>query len=202
MEEINKRVKKFWGDFSLISQEIIKNPEDEDNIEKLDQLVNELGKYDWEYGPSNKAEYYFCLSPNLDENLLSEVESIVANSPKIENWEIIACKPRKIEPLMKWNMFNENDIEITINTNEWRCVLYKFPDNTYDLDVKLNNVDGNEDTQYLAVDIHLTNIIGEKDYMKFIKNISLVSEFSSESKDRSILLNEIYNYLPIQNHDK
>lgn len=195
MEVDRNKVNRFWEEFSVLSQEIIKSPDNNKVIERVDYLVKELGGYDWEYGPSEKGEYYFCLSPNLQEELLKKVDEIVSLAPVIYDWEIISGKPRKKEFLKGWTMFNEDNTEILVDTDNWKCVVYKFPDNTYDIDFKISGVEGNEDTQYLAVDIHLTNLLGERNYLRLIKGVNIVPEFSKEAIGRTVMVKDLTNYI-------
>lgn len=150
-------------------------------IDDLDKRVTLLGeRMDWEIGPLNNREQYFCLSPNLNENLIPLVREIVEAAPELKNWKVIPFKPKK-GWIGQWKMFNETGKEIMVDADSWRCVLYKFEDDVYEIDVKVEHVDGNDDIKYLAVDIVLTNLLGEEVYLKTIKNISLVKGFEEKS---------------------
>ncbi len=188
------RIDGFWKAISPLLEKVLTNPENEGLIKQIDNLVSTFGDYDWEYGPSNKTEYYFCLSPNFQEDLIDEVDEIVSFAPSLSGWEYLSCKPRKPE-VFSWVMLNENDEEITVDTRKWKCVVYKFPDNTVDLDVKIDDVRGNSDTQNLAVDIHLTNVLGERNYIKIVKGVSIVSQFAEKDRLRSIPVHELFEVI-------
>ena len=193
--EINKKYNEFWSEFSVLSRKILDNPLDDETINKVDALVYDLGEFDWEYGPSKKREYYFALSPNLRLDLLDEVDKIVSLAPEMPDWEIISCKPKKEEELDQWSMLNQNEEEIEIDTTGWSCILYKFQDGTYEIDVKVGPINGDEDTKYTAVTIQLTNILGERKYLTAIANFKIVDEFSSEISNRSILVKDLDSYI-------
>ena len=69
-------------------------------------------------------------------------------------------------------MKNELNIEIQINTSNWEYILYQFDDNTFDIDVLIDDIDGDTNTCYLAIDIALTGYLGEEKYMQLIKNVN------------------------------
>lgn len=191
----DKKIHEFWSFISGISKELAATPNNDNLINKIDSAVYAFGDYDWEYGPSQSKDFYFALSPNLRIDLIQEVEYIVSLAPVIENWEIISCKPKKFEPLEKWNMYNEKGEKIVVNTKEWECIIYKFPDNTIELDILINNLEGNDEIKYLAVDIHLSNIMGEKKYIQTISNFKIVAEFSGETGKRAVKVRDIEMYI-------
>jgi hypothetical protein len=82
-----------------------------------------------------------------------------------------------------------------MDTRGWQCVVYKFKDNTVDLDVKINNIEGELDTRCSAVNIHLTNILGERNYLKIIKNVAVVLEFSQTDGRRAIPISDLFKVL-------
>jgi len=192
---IDYKVKNFWTEFEVISNEIIKYPESIYLIQKLDHLVDDLGPYSWEYGPSVSREYYFSLSPNLNEELLNELDKIILLAPQIKGWEFFSGKPKKNELLTEFTIENEAKIEIKIDTTSWECIIYKFQDGKYELDVKIFEIAGDEDTAYSALDVHLVNLLGERCYIKKISGVSLISEFDQKVKGRAILLNNICKYI-------
>jgi hypothetical protein len=134
------------------------------------------------------------LSPNRQESQIEEVDEIISLAPSLAGWEFISCKPRKTE-ILSWYMLNEKNEKIMVDARNWKCVVYKFPDNTVDLDIKVEEVRGDIDTQYTAVDIHLTNLLGERNYLKIVKQINIVSEFSEKERGRSIPVNDLFKVI-------
>ncbi len=191
----DEKIHEFWNVFSSISEEVLVTPNDDKLIAKIDSSVRDLGDYDWEYGPSQTKRFYFALSPNLQIHLLEEVDYIVSLAPAIDNWEIISCKPKKKEFLEEWEILNERGEKIIVNTKNWKCVIYKFPDDTIELDVVIENVDGNDEIKYLAVDIHLSNILGERKYIQKIKTFSILNEFPEDIKKRAVRVRDLDKYI-------
>lgn len=187
-------IKSFWNHLTPLLLEINISPENNELIHRIDNFISEEAEFDWEYGPSSTADFYFCLSPNLREELIDDVERMIALAPSIDGWEFIAGKPRKDE-IVPWIMLGENDEEIEVDPSEWRFILYKFKDNTFDIDVKLDGLNGSQDFQYLVVNIFLTSALGEKEFMRLIKNINIVEEFYGGSNAKSIPMIEIYKVI-------
>lgn len=184
----------FWKSLTPLLDQVLKDPENDTLINQIDDLVSKLGEYDWEYGPGKKAEFYFCISPNLNADLIPQIDEIISHAPVLDGWEFISCKSRK-EDVFSWMMLNENGEEITIDTHGWKCVVYKFSDGTVDLDVKISGVKGDSDIQQLAVNIHLTNLLGERNFIKVVKGFNIVSEFAEKDKGRSIPVNDLFKLI-------
>jgi len=132
--DLKIKASKFWLWFQLISNDLLLNPTRVDLVEQLDSRVKELGNYDWEIGPTDTSGYYFAISPNLDLEKLKYSMQIVEVSPKCEGWLFLSSKPQKKWSGV-WKMKNELGKEILINSSDWKYVLYKFEDETFDMDI-------------------------------------------------------------------
>lgn len=181
----NKEIQTFWEEFKAISTDLIRSPNDKNLIKEINASIMKLGNLDWEYGPFNdKNRFYFCLSPNFNAKNIPVIEQIITAAPKIERWKFLAYKPKK-EWVGRWKMEGNNDRILTIDSTNWKAVAYKFPDNTYDIDVKLDSWNYEEDAS-IAVDILLVNVLGEEKYMRLVENVRIVDEFEGDSKDKGI----------------
>jgi hypothetical protein len=187
-------VTTFWKEMSPLLTKILGDPENAGLINQIDAVVKEFCDYDWEYGPSKNERFYFCLSPAWQEKYIGEIDDIILSAPKLEGWEFISCKPRKAD-VLGFLILNERDEEVSIQTENWKCVVYKFQDQTVDLDVMVDGINGDRDTQYHALNIHLTNLLGERNYLRIVKNVNIVSEFSEKDSPRSLLINELFDVL-------
>lgn len=77
-------------------------------------------------------------------------------------------------------MKNDFGSEIKVESSDWKYVLYQFEDGTFDMDLAIDNIEGDTNTCYLAVDIALTGYLGEEMFMKFIQHIKIVDAFEDE----------------------
>lgn len=184
----------FWKEISPLLTKVLGDPENAGFINQIDTVVKEFAGYDWEYGPSKVKRFYFCLSPGWQEKYIEEIDEIILNAPKLEGWEFMSCKPRK-EEILSFLILNERQEEILIQTQEWKCVMYRFKDQTVDLDVMVDEVNGDSDTQNYALNIHLTNLLGERNYLKLVKNVKIVSEFSEKDASLAFNVNDLFGHL-------
>jgi hypothetical protein len=184
----------FWGQLSPLLTKVLGDPENADLINQIDTVVKEFSDYDWEYGPSKTERFYFCLSPAWQEKSIGEIDEAILLAPKLEGWEFISCKPRKAD-VLGFLILNERNEEVSIQTQNWKCVVYKFQDQTVDLDVMVDGVNGDRDTEYHALNIHLTNLLGERNYLRIVKNVKIVSEFSEKDSPRAFPINGLFDVL-------
>lgn len=193
---------QFWKWFRTVAEELSKPSDDNRLIEQLDDYVYSIGQeLEWEMGPVGSATEvregvtsYLAISPCLNEDLLSKTQEIIALAPEYKGWAFFPAKPAK-GWTGNWDMLNEFDRMISVDANEWKYTLYQFEDKTYDMDIWVNNIDGNLHTQYIAVDIVITNLLGEEKFMKQIKNIKIVNDSDLNGQDKWTLLKNLEKHL-------
>ena len=67
------QVANFWQQLTKFLYAVKVDPENSELINQIDQFISNTTEYDWEYGPSTVTDFYFCLSPNLREDLVADV---------------------------------------------------------------------------------------------------------------------------------
>lgn len=186
---------EFWSLFKSIASDLKHNPTGSDLVSQVDAAIDRLGPFDWEIGPYTGEEYYFSVSPNLDASKLETTKEFMKYAPVCAGWTFLPSKPVKSDWKGMWKMLNENGKEILIDSNNWRYVLYQFDDQTFDIDIIINNIDGNEDTHNMAIDIGLTGYLGEERFMDLIKHIKVISEPEEEHKNKTTLVKYIRDHI-------
>jgi hypothetical protein len=180
------RIIKFWDWFKSVSNDLILNPTRNDLTNHIDNYVSQLGHLDWEIGPWDENLFYFAISPNLDPNKLDLTHQIIEYAPICDGWHFLHSKPPKDWQGI-WKMKNEFGAEIWVNSSKWKYILYAFEDKTFDMDIMIDDINGNDNTINMAIDIALTGFLGEERFMYLIKNISIISLIEeSENKGTSI----------------
>ena len=175
---------------------LLSDPTHQDMINELDDRVGHLGEFDWEIGPWDKDNYFLAISPNLDVEKLQLTKQIIGLAPECSGWHFLPSKPVK-EWDGIWEMQNENGKEISIDTDNWKYILYEFDDGTFDIDILVDNIEGNTDTTNLAIDIALTGYLGEEMFITLIQDIHVVTEFKTESHHRATPIKQIKIILKI-----
>lgn len=188
-----KNVTSFWHWFESISNELYTDSSNTKILQQLDNRVTAMGPFDWELGPVDDRLLYLAISPNLNAELLKATTKIISLAPSCEGWWFLYAKPKKeYSPIL--NLVNEIGRSISIDISTWMYVLYYFEDGTFDIDIRLNSIEGSAETQKLAIDIALTNLLGEERYMTLFKGIKIVTDFG-ENENRATLIRHISDHV-------
>jgi hypothetical protein len=183
----SNQIINFWDWFKTISADLLEYATNKNLINQIDIKVSQLGNFDWEIGPFEEVGF-FAISPNLDIEKLSYTKQIIDMAPQCDGWHFLPSKPVKTDWKGIWKMKNEFGKEIHVDSNSWRYILYALDDGTFYTDVAISDIDGNTDTQYLAIDIAFTGYLGEENYMYFIKNIKIVGQLEADTDAKSTSL--------------
>ena len=144
-------------------------------LNKLDTIISAWG-LGWEIGPGIKEKYSLTISPNSDKSLLARTHQITDMAPYLENWEFFSWK----QPKQNWNIAYINDT--TIDASDWTYCLLKYPDDKLEILIKADNLKGTaSEERELAVDLVLTNLLGEKVKMEKIDFFEWVESFDNEN---------------------
>jgi hypothetical protein len=188
------KITEFWNWFTSISTELLNHNTNQRLINQLDDHVKELGPVDWEIGPWADDLQFLAISPNLKIDILPFTQQIIALAPHCPGWHFLPSKPPK-EWSGSWYMKNELGMRIKVNTDAWQYILYQFDDNTFAIDIKTTEIDGNQETQNLAVDIALTGCLGEEYFRLMISDVQIIDEFEEAVKSKATLLKNIKNHI-------
>jgi len=192
--DFKNKVADFWKWFESISKNLLQDLSRSDLIGQLDNRISHLGPFDWEIGPFDDGILFFAISPNLNIERFAITQKIIEAAPKCEGWHFLSSKPPK-EWKGIWKMRNEFGKEILVDSSNWEYVLYEFDDNTFEMDMLIDDIDGDLNTCNLAVDIALTGYLGEATYMKSIKNIQFLTELNDEIEGRLTKLKHIRKHI-------
>jgi len=192
--EVNDIV-NFWEWFKSISNDLLAYPTRADLVYQIDNRVSRLGHFDWEIGPWTADTYFFAISPGLDIKKFKLTSELVKYAPVCVGWNFLPSKPPKSDWLGIWKMKNELGQEILVDSNNWKYILYKFEDETFDMDIMIDNVEGDENTLNTAVDIGLTGYLGEETFMDLIKNIKIVRSFEEEHQNKATSVKHVKKHL-------
>lgn len=183
-------INQFWVFFEEISKRLLIDPENFELIEMLEGKVNQLLGLGWEYGPSNNG-LYFCLSPNNDYNLIDYTRFAISLAPDLLDWKFVVGKPQKVEEIDEFILYNDDGTETRVITTAWRAVVYKFKDGTYDIDILIDE-SLDVESKDIALDIALTNMLGEIHCMEKINKVAVVEQFDDDTDKRGFE----FRYLP------
>ncbi|CAM3163146.1 hypothetical protein DRF59_11295 [Chryseobacterium flavum] len=149
-------------------------------IDLLDAEIEKIGDFSWEIGFDNRVNKNFLtISPEGDAELLKLSRTIINEAPAIEGWIFYSSKPPK-----QWKLiFNLliNDEKVQFNATEWKYILYKYPDNVYDVVIQVPKSYMPYDEYFHEIgDIAVTGELGEAFVIEYINEIDVVYEFDKE----------------------
>ncbi|MEO7214056.1 hypothetical protein [Mucilaginibacter sp.] len=169
-------IKDFWQWFESVSKDLLNYADNKKIIDELDVRTAQLGRFDWEIGPLGEATY-FAISPNLNPEKLMLTQKIIDLAPTLSQWIFLPSKPAKHDWKGIFKMKNQWGKEILVDCSSWQYILYQFEDNTFDADVLISGVDGDNDTRNMAVDIAITGYLGEEYFLQTIQNVKVLESF-------------------------
>lgn len=195
--ELHPKIAAFWKWFIQAEEHILTfftEEVDEDRaplIERINNQVLEFGLFAWEISPGTQKPFRFTLSPNGDPQRLALSKLIVSKAPKLRNWEYLYAKPAK-----DWDfvlpIYDDWMIERSLEAFRWQYVLLEYPDDSLELLIKANNLlFMDQDSQEMAIDQVLTNIVGEECNINYFTDVSLVEEFPAEYKEISAPIRDL-----------
>jgi hypothetical protein len=180
----NKAISDFWNWIKDNIDNLKPKALTKEYIDLLDTKIQELGDFSWEIGFDNREKNNFLvISPEGDPELLEKSRAILNEVPKIDNWAFHSAKPPKQWKLI-FNLFIDG-IKVQFNANEWKYILYKYPDNVYDVVIKVPySYKPYEEYFYQIGDIAVTGELGEAFVIEYINEIDLVFEFDGRDKGK------------------
>lgn len=175
-----KETKHFWDWVTDNIEKLTPDNITDEYIELLDSEIKKLGDFSWEIGFDERVNKNFLtISPEGDPELLVESKFIVDQAPNIKEWIFYSAKPPKQWKLI-FDLVIENE-NVKINANKWQYVLYKYPDNVYDLVIKVPlSYKPYEEYFYEIGNIAVTGEFGEAFVIEYINDIDLVYEFNEK----------------------
>lgn len=194
------KITEFWSWFKSIAADLKRNPTSPNLVSQVNAAIDRLGRFDWEVGPYRDEHYYFAISPNLDLSKLDTTKEFMKYAPVCAGWVFLPSKPVKSDWKGIWKMLNENGKEIFVDSKNWRYILYKFEDETFDMDIIIDDFDGNKNTADTAIDIGLTGYLGEEKFITLIKNIKIVSGTEEQYQNKTTLVKYIKDHVESLGH--
>jgi hypothetical protein len=170
---LDYQITDFWKWFGENSNRLDSANFDRDLIKELDDTVKNWG-LTWEIGPGLIKEHSLTISPNGNKNLLDQTNYIIDKAPMFDDWEFYGSKQAK----ENWGKAKLIDRGFEFEATNWTYVLLKYPDDKIEIMVKADNLKSlDTNSKAIAVDLVLTNLLGEERKMSEIDFVDIVNEF-------------------------
>ncbi|MBS1755483.1 MAG: hypothetical protein JST34_15695 [Bacteroidetes bacterium] len=187
-----KDILNFWSWFTENSNNLQSDSYEKILLDKLDKTICNWGLV-WEVGPGLLKENSLTISPNGDKELLGKTNNIIDKAPQLDNWEFFDSK----QPKENWRLATLVDTGLQIDASDWTYVLLKHEDEKIEILLKADSLSNLDiETKELAVDLILTNLLGEKLKIEKIDFVDIVENFDNEKEITEL------KYLPAHLTDK
>jgi hypothetical protein len=172
---VNKKFIDFWNWFAQHSNQLHSDKYDAKLLSKLDETISSWN-FTWEIGPGLTKKNSLTISPTGDKELLEQTSKIIDSAPELEDWEFYSSK----QPKENWQKANFDGIKV--DAENWTYVLLKYPDNKNEILIQADNLKQLDTSiKELAVDLVLTNLLGEKIRIEQIDFMDIVDKHENEN---------------------
>lgn len=197
---IEQQAEEFWQWFvkneSIIKQ-CITDPDNTSRefvIENLNNHILSFGPLKWDLGLNDSNNWFFVISPNCDEQLLSVTSQVIELAPTFLNWEFHDSVPAK-----DWNrQFSVYDHEMEIlhvDASNWHYVAFTAGDKV-EISIEAPNINySNEETIAIISNLFLLNEIGERLLIERIAKYSLVAELDEEDQEYKYPIGDLREHM-------
>lgn len=184
-----KKIEGFWEWFITNEKkikEVVENgshSEKEALVDALDNQVLEFGLFKWEIGPGRNKSFFFTISPNGSQELLSISRSIMEAAPSRPDWDFHYALPEKDWDL-KFSLYDDLLDKHDIDAIEWGAALMPLFNQKAVVVIEAPNISHlSHETQLEAGDVVITNQLGEAIKITHVKKIEVVSILPPENRD-------------------
>jgi len=186
----DRSVEEFWNWFGANAGAIATDVRDRMLLEEIDErLANLAPDLSWEIGPGKVRPWQFVISPNLDRECRELARSIVAQAPKLDDWEFQSARQPK-DWSYKFEFAGEGNAgPRTIDATNWTFVLLEYPEGTREILFKAPGLPVLSDDELWNVGaIVIESVIGEDAFLDTIDDFEVLKEFEPRfaSRERPI----------------
>jgi hypothetical protein len=194
------QIAEFWNWFQSVANDLAQAKfDDKSLLAELEMRVLEMGDVAWELGPGLLEKHALIISPDGAKEWLPVTEHIVDQAPSIPDWEFQSARPPR-DWDMRFSIEGSNGRHLEIDARPWRYVLFKYPDNTFDIVVEQNNLQlVSEDERYTAAVVFLDGTIGERKRVALLADIEPVETFSAEHAQKANPMHQLVQHLEFLN---
>ncbi len=191
------KIDSFW-DWFLEEEENIKDFFEEEEVIDKDALVDtinervlDFGLFRWEIGPGQRRPFYLLISPNGNAERLRLSKRIMEDAPDLPDWEFYPARPSRSDAL-QFRLYDNFMTEQAIDASNWQYVLLDTPTEKVDILLEAPNIAGlDEETQWVAGEQGVTNLLGEEQKIARVRTVMVVAELEEEQQEQSTPVGEM-----------
>ena len=198
---MNARIQAFWQWFAEKEASIQEYFEEEEMVSRseliddIDDKVLSFGLFSWEIAPGRYKPFYFSISPNGNKDRLGISKQIIEGAPRFADWEFYYAKPVNIEGL-KFKIHDDFMVQHEVDASQWNYVLQINAEKKAEVLLEAGNIHHlDADTQRIAADIALINLLGEEVKINNIYRFDVVVELESILRKKSAPVSQLSRHL-------
>jgi hypothetical protein len=197
----NKAIEEFWHwlvDNRTIIESVI-NGESADKrndiIEALDNYVLSFGRIKWVLDQPVSGAFQLILSPNRDLEIWKITQKLVRHAPSIDHWQFFSAIPPNGQ--FMFDIYDDYMDTHTINTKNWSIGVEDRSNGAVRIFVSSAANQSNLDPEnfLVAIQIGLTNILGEEQVMRYVDGVEVLDESKWKSNVKRSSLETLANLL-------
>ncbi len=198
--ELEQRIQDFWEWFNenrMVIEQVVSeslHPQTNYVVEQLDQHLLGMGKLKWQLENPRPSQFILTLSPNNERKLLAITQSIVQGANYALGWEYHHAIP--VKGTFEVDLY-DNEMEIrSIVAHHWKVIPVIEPDGRYELLINAPELlELDEDTQLIAVDLMLTDVLGEELKIKCLSGFQIIEDVEDDQTDDLIPIQQLSQIL-------
>lgn len=180
-ENIPLQIIEFWDWFQR-NEYMFRDVIDPDHaVDTLNEQVLAFGMFAWEIGEGTNRPHYFTISPNGDKKRLALSKKIMEVAPDLKEWEFHPAKQPKDNWDFSFEAFDRYFSKHMFDASDWDYFLEKNEDGNIEILIQTENLHVMDlDDELNAVDMVITNIIGEELIIHHLDAFETVENFEEE----------------------
>lgn len=183
-KNIPLQIIEFWDWFQKNEHMFREVIDPEHAVESMDEQVLAFGMFAWEIGEGKSKPHYFTLSPNGDKGRLELSKKIIGAAPELSEWEFYPSKQPKQDWDFSFEAFDRYFSKHIFDASNWDYILEKNEDANIEIIVRADNLHVMDlDDELNAVDMVITNIIGEELSIHHLDAFETVNNFEEEQME-------------------
>lgn len=180
-ENIPLQIIDFWDWFEkneYMFREII---DPEHAVDTMNEQILSFGMFAWEIGEGKNKAHSLTISPNGDKARLQLSKKIIGVAPELSAWEFHPCKQPKHDWDFSFEAYDRFFSKHTFDANAWDYMLEKNEEGNIEVVVSAENLHNMDlDDELNAVDLVITNILGEELVIHHLDAFETVEGFDEE----------------------
>lgn len=182
-ESIRLDIVDFWDWFQVHEHMYRDIVDAQAAVDAMNEQVLQFGLFSWEIGEGKTKPHYLTLSPNGDKGRLELSKKIVAAAPELPQWEFNYCKPPK-DWDFTFEAFDQFMIKQQFDASGWEYLLQRNEDSEVEIFILADNLHVlDADDEMNAIDLVLTNVLGEENVIHNLDAFEVVDEFEPQFDD-------------------